>query len=120
TMNHPSELIGVILDDDTNPTNDRRLLVIGGSDTSWLTGDWWFLEKPQVSELGSTYHYTIQLSERFIGDVNYLGFFADDDTRGSADVTFSNVRLYELPVPEIVEQPQSIAVVDVEGATFMV
>ncbi|MDQ8196496.1 hypothetical protein QEH59_18850, partial [Coraliomargarita sp. SDUM461004] len=23
TMNHPSELIGVILDDDTNPTNDR-------------------------------------------------------------------------------------------------
>ena len=92
------EIIGIALDNDTEPTEGKRAFLLAGStvDGSAHTAWGWTLS-PRYSAGGSAMTFTIPVGTYFTGSVNYLGLIADDDAgTGTSDITFSNVRIYEV------------------------
>ncbi len=90
------EILGVSLDTDATPLNSRRAFLLGGSDVNGSRyQDWsWTLSPRYTSNLGSV-TYLIPVGNYFTGPVSRLGLIADDDNNASANVTFSNLKLYE-------------------------
>lgn len=94
------EIIGLSLDNDnTNTNTPRRGFRLGGSDAANTTHDsWsWRVTPAYVSGSGAV-TYSIPVGTYITGtnlSVNWLGFIADDDANGAANVTFSDIRLYE-------------------------
>jgi len=90
------EFIGVSLDSDDYATNAPALFVAGGSQYSSSFGAVSFQLQPRYLSGDGAVTYTVSVANYISGDVNYIGIFADDDSvPETADVTISNVRLYE-------------------------
>ncbi|MEX2606779.1 MAG: cadherin repeat domain-containing protein [Kiritimatiellia bacterium] len=93
------EIIGIILDNDTNATTGRRAFLFGGSQYGEGAFDTWSWKMTPRLSSGESATYTIPVGDHFTGSVSYLGLIADDDVSPhTIDVTFSNLRLYE-PTP---------------------
>jgi hypothetical protein len=90
------EIIGVALDNNTDPIYGRRAFRVGGSDVNTTSHDSWSWKMTPVYTAGSgSQTYAINVGSYFTGAVSYLGLFGDDDANGSTNVTFSNIKLYE-------------------------
>ena len=90
------EILGVSLDNDTAPLNNRRAFLLGGSDVGGSRfDDWSWTINPLYSAGQGPVTYTIPVGTYFTGSMSHLGLIADDDSNGSANVVFSDIRLYE-------------------------
>jgi hypothetical protein len=106
------EVVGLALDSEGTPLNNRRAFRFGGSDVGSTTFDTWSWKMTPAYAAGSgAATYVIMAGEYFTGTVAYLGFIADDDANGSSNITFSNIRIYEAP-NDLVFSQSSMSVYD--------
>ncbi len=91
------EIVGIALDNDSNPTSGRRAFLAGGSTVGGSNHQaWGWNLSPSYVESSGDATYTVNVGDFFTGVVNKLGFIADDDAGlGSANVKFSNIALFE-------------------------
>lgn len=90
------EILGISLDNDTSPTNNRRAFILGGNDLGGTRYDHfsWTISPLYTAGQGSV-TYAIPVGSYFTGPVTGLGLIADDDANALSSVTFSGIRLYE-------------------------
>ncbi|MDF3128522.1 DNRLRE domain-containing protein [Kiritimatiellaeota bacterium B1221] len=89
------EICGIALDNETDPTNGRRAFRFAGTDVSANYDSWSWEISPAYTSGSGDRTFQIPVGSHFTGEVNYLGLFADDDANVSANITFSNIKLYE-------------------------
>ncbi|MEX2381944.1 MAG: DNRLRE domain-containing protein [Opitutales bacterium] len=90
------EILGVSLDNDTNPTSGRRAFLFGGSQVDGSAHSAWsWTLSPLYTGGEGAVTYVIPVGDFFTGPVAHLGLIADDDADGSTNVTYSNLKLYE-------------------------
>ena len=91
------ELLGIALDNNTTPTDTRRAFRLGGSDYADTQFDaWGWKISPHYNANDPATTYVIAVGDYFTGSVSNLLLIADDDAgSGSANVTFSNIKIYE-------------------------
>ena len=90
------EIIGIALDDDTDPTSGRRAFLLGGSDVNGSShSSWSWTLSPRYSAGGEAMAFTIPVGTYFTGTITGIGLIGDDDGNASAAITFSAVRLHE-------------------------
>ena len=96
TINAPNagEFVGIALDSDNLPTNLRRAFIAGGSQHGGSSSFSWSLTPKYISGEGLA-TYVVPVGTFFTGQVNRIGLIADDDASGAANVTYSNIRIYE-------------------------
>ena len=120
------EISGIALDNDTNPTSGRRAFIFGGSDVNANYSTWSRKLTPVYVSGSGDRTYQVPVGTHFTGVVNYLGLIADDDANASADITFSNIKLYEYQeslnvningVTTSVGEPSSYSTQDNENST---
>ncbi|MDA3874124.1 MAG: hypothetical protein PF795_09195 [Kiritimatiellae bacterium] len=87
------EITGIGVDTDSDLTTGPKLLRLSGSTPHSRFND---ITPLYIANSGA-YVYEIPLGNYYTGPMNYLVFVADDDDNPSANVQFSNVRLYESP-----------------------
>lgn len=94
------EIIGVALDDNTNPTSGKRVFLVGGSSVNGSNHqNWsWTLSNQLYSAGEGEVRFVIPVGSFFTGQVNHLGLIADDDADASTDITFRNVIAHEFDV----------------------
>ncbi|MBB6431748.1 primosomal replication protein N, partial [Algisphaera agarilytica] len=85
------EFIAIGFDGDNNHANGISAFQLAGSHT------WNGLNQSQRNGSGS---YLIRVGDHFTGAVTHLVLAADDDSDSSADVTFTNLRVYEEALPQ--------------------
>ncbi len=98
TVNAPNagEIIGVSLDNDNLATTGRRAFLFGGSQYGTSSfNDWSWSINPVYTSGSGAVTYLIPVGSYFTGSVNHLGLIGDSDASGSANVTYSAVRIYE-------------------------
>lgn len=92
------EIIGLGFTEGKEPLDEKRSILIGGSDVGGRSYESWSVTLPsdeRYQEGSGQRSYTISLGEMFQGRVNYLILIADDDATNQTDVTYSRIRLYE-------------------------
>ncbi len=92
------EILGISLDTDKDPLNNRRAFLIGGSDVRANDSrfdSWSWVKAPLYQANSGALTYSIPVGQDFQGSVSYIGLIADDDNTARANATFSNIRLYE-------------------------
>ncbi len=89
------EILGIALDNNTDPLSGRRAFRFGGSDVGGSYDSWSYRITPTYTASNGDVTYTVDVGSRFTGAVNYLGLFTDDDADGSGVATFKDIRLYE-------------------------
>ena len=102
TVNAPNagEIIGVSLDNDNLATTGRRAFLFGGSQYGTSSfNDWSWSINPVYTSGSGAVTYLIPVGSYFTGSVNHLGLIGDSDASGSANVTYSAVRIYEQGAP---------------------
>lgn len=103
------EIIGVSLDDDLLPFEGRRAFLFGPESVNSADRELWsWLVSPIYSANQGSLTYSIPVGSYFTGSVNYLGLIADDDANGATQVTYSDIRLYEVEPTPPSAQPISI------------
>nr|MDA3875375.1 hypothetical protein [Kiritimatiellia bacterium] len=98
TINAPNvgEILGIALDNDSVPMNSRRSFLLGGSDaTDPLHESWSWLVNPLYVEATGEDTFVIAVGQLFTGTVNYIGLIAADDATSAANVSFTDIKLYE-------------------------
>ena len=89
------ELIMLSLDNDNDQsTSPNRVILIGGRDYTAASDDGYALINPPYTPSGSR-TITFPIGTSFTGTVTRLGLIADSDAGQLANVTFSNIRIYE-------------------------
>ena len=105
------EILGLILDDNTSATDNRRGFLVGGSDLNGALDDPWVWDVPGLERYTAgmgVKTYTIPVGTYFTGQVNYLVLVGDDDASGgSTNATFHNIRLREGTASQTYEQWKS-------------
>ena len=97
------EILGVALDNDEQPTTGRRGFLLGGSDYADLTHVAWSWKlNPVVISGGAMRTYNIPIGAYFTGNVSGLGLVGDDDATGTINASFSNLKLYEGDIYEVI------------------
>lgn len=93
------EIIGIGFDDNNTYNDIYRIFRFSG--TQPIASSFFYIN-PEYIEGSGSITYVIPVGSYYTGSMSHLCFLADADSYQNADVTFSNVRVYEAPAPAVV------------------
>jgi hypothetical protein len=88
------EVLAIGFDSNSDYTDSLSNVQLGGSQT---TSSGFEVISPVYTANSGAVSYRLPVGSYFTGSMNYITFIADDDADASADITFSNIHVYESP-----------------------